>query len=599
MTGVSGVIFSPMAHTYAFAIGGAILLAMTLTPALASKLIPAKAEDKDSLATRALKAAYAPCFRFGMRRPWLALACGAVPVVVGLGLFRTLGGEFMPKLEEGNLWIRATLPTSVSLEASGKYVGRMRAILRGCPPEGTCDDSNRAHKAVLTVISQLGRPDDGTDVAGFHNIELFAPLMPFDKWEKGLTKEQLTEQLSKELAEAFPGAVFNFSQMISDNVEEAMSGVKGENSIKVFGPSVAANEKTAEKILNTVSAVKGVQDLGLIRSSGQPSIRIVPDRQACSRYGLNTGNVETIIQAAIGGKAVTQVLEGDRRFDLTVRWLAPYRESVEAIKELMIFGADGTPVPLGQIAEVKMEDSPAVVFREDGTRYTPIKFSVRGRDLESTVSEAQEKTTRAAPLADGMHLAWGGEINELKEAQGRLALIVPATLLLIAFLVYTSVRNIRDTLIVLANLPVACAGGLIALCVARLHFSVSAAMGFISVLGIAIQDALLVVSYFQHLRREGKDVEEAALEASTTRLRPVLMTTLVAIMGLLPAALSHGIGSETQKPLAVVVIGGAVLLAIIARLVQGPILILVHRGRPPPASIAPPSQRQEEHHTAA
>jgi cobalt-zinc-cadmium resistance protein CzcA len=262
------------------------------------------------------------------------------------------------------------------------------------------------------------------------------------------------------------------------------------------------------------------------------------------------------------------VLEGDRRFDLTVRWLAPYRQSVEAIKELMIFGADGTPVPLGQIAEVKMEDSPAVIFREDGARYTPIKFSVRGRDLESTVGEAQTKSESAVALTEGMHVEWGGEINELKEAQGRLALIVPATLILIALLVYTSVRSFRDTLIVLANLPVACAGGVIALFVARLHFSVSGAMGFISVFGIAIQDALLVVSYFQHLRSEGKDVEEAALEASTTRLRPVLMTTLVAIMGLLPAALSH--------------IGGAVLLAMIARLVQGPILILAHRGGPPP-----------------
>jgi cobalt-zinc-cadmium resistance protein CzcA len=591
MTGVSGVIFSPMAHTYAFAIGGAILLAMTLTPALASKLIPATAEDKESFATRTVKKLYEPIFAFGMRRPWAALILGVIPVLIGLSLFKTWGGEFMPKLEEGNLWIRATLPTSVSLEASGKYVGRMRAILRGCPPDGACDDQTRKHTEVLTVISQLGRPDDGTDVAGFQNIELFAPLKPFDKWEHGMTKDKLTDELSKELAEAFPGVVFNFSQMISDNVEEAMSGVKGENSIKVFGPSVSENEATADKILGTVSGVKGVEDLGLIRSSGQPSIRIVPDRQACSRYGLNTGNVETIIQAAIGGKAVTQVLEGDRRFDLTVRWLAPYRESVEAIKELMIFGADGTPVPLGQIAEVKMEDSPAVIFREDGTRYTPIKFSVRGRDLESTVDEAQQKADKAVALTEGMHLEWSGEINELKEAQTRLALIVPATLLIITFLVYTSVRNFRDTAIVLANLPVACAGGVIALFVARLHFSVSGAMGFISVFGIAIQDALLVVSYFQHLRLEGKDVEEAALEASTTRLRPVLMTTLVAIMGLLPAALSHGIGSETQKPLAVVVIGGALLLAVVARLVQGPILILVHRGRPlPPQSGRPSGQ---------
>lgn len=577
MKGVSGVIFSPMAHTYAFAIGGAIFLALTLTPALASKLMPVVAEEKDSFATRGLKRLYTPIFQLGAKRPLFSVMLGAIPVVVGLGVFTMLGGEFMPKLEEGNLWIRASLPSSVSLEQSAKYVGRMRGILRGCPDQGECTEQNRRYPEVATVISQLGRPDDGTDVAGFHNIELFAPLRPFDQWPRGMTKEKLTAQLSKELEEAFPGAVFNFSQMISDNVEEAMSGVKGENSIKVFGPSVEQNEKTAAEVMKTVDAVKGVQDLGLIASSGQPSIRIVPDRAACSRYGLNTGNVEAIIQAAIGGKVATQVFEGDRRFDLTVRWLRPYRESVEAIRELMIFAPDGTPVPLGQIAEVKIEDSPSVVFREDGTRYTPIKFSVRGRDLESTVAEAQAKVQNGITVGEGMHFDWSGEMNELAEAKSRLAFIIPMTLLVIAVLVYTSVRSFRDTCVVLLNIPVACAGGIIALFVARLHFSVSAAMGFVSVFGIAIQDALLVVSYFQRLREEdGKTVREAALEAGTTRLRPVLMTTMVAIMGLLPAALSHGIGSETQKPLAVVVIGGALLLAVIARLVQGPILVLAH-----------------------
>ncbi|HEY8075992.1 MAG TPA: efflux RND transporter permease subunit, partial [Labilithrix sp.] len=567
MTGVSGVIFSPMAHTYAFAIGGAICLALTLTPALSSKLIPATANDEDSFATRLLRRVYAPILAFGVRRPWRALSIGALPVVIGIALFGLLGGEFMPKLEEGNLWIRASLPTSISLEQSAQYVGRMRHILRDKHPE------------VLTVVSQLGRPDDGTDVAGFQNIELFAPLRSFDEWPKGMTKAKLTAELSKELSDAFPGAVFNFSQMISDNVEEAMSGVKGENSIKVYGPDVARNEKTAEQILAAISDTRGVTDLGIVRSTGQPSIKITPNRQSAARYGLTTGAVEAIIQAAVGGKAVTQVFEGDRRFDLVVRWQAPYRESVEAIKELMIFAADGTPVPLAQIADVTMEDSPSVVFREDGERYSPIKFSVRGRDLEGTVEEAQQRVRDKVTLGEYMHLDWSGEMNELREAQHRLAIVVPMTLVLIMILVYASVRNFRDSLIVLTNIPVACAGGVIALFVARLDFSVSAAMGFISVFGIAIQDALLVVSYFQRLREEGKEPEEAALEAATTRLRPVLMTTLVAIMGLLPAALSHGIGSETQKPLAVVVIGGALLLAVVTRLVQGPILVLSHRRR--------------------
>ncbi|MDB4937937.1 MAG: Cobalt-zinc-cadmium resistance protein CzcA [Labilithrix sp.] len=585
MTGVAGVIFSPMAHTYAFAIGGAIILALTLTPALTSKLVPATTEEKDSFATRHLKRLYRPIFELSIRSPRIALVMGLAPVVLGLVLFKTLGGEFMPKLEEGNLWIRATLPTSVSLDQSAKYVGRMRAILRGCPEQQPCTEDNRTHPEVLTVISQLGRPDDGTDVAGFQNIELFAPLRPNGEWRKGLTKEKLTDDLSKQLGEAFPGVVFNFSQMISDNVEEAMSGVKGENSIKVFGPDVVANERIADQAMDVLGGVPGVRDLGLVRSSGQPSIKIVPDRQACSRYGLNTGNVETVIQAAIGGKAATQVFEGDRRFDLTVRWLAPYRESVEAIKELMIFTPDGTPVPLAQIAQVTIEDSPAVIFREDGTRYSPIKFSVRGRDLEGTVAEAQAKVREKIKVGDDTHMDWSGEINELREAQGRLALIIPATLLVIALLVYGSVRSLANTLIVLFNIPVACAGGVLALFLTRLNFSVSAAMGFISVFGIAIQDAILVVSHFQRVRaprvEEDVDVpalrvEAAALDASVKWLRPVLMTTLVALFGLLPAALSHGIGSETQKPLAVVVIGGALSLAIVARVVQAPLLVLVH-----------------------
>ena len=588
MTGVAGVIFSPMAHTYAFAIGAAIVLALTLTPALTKKFMRPEAEEKDSFATRQLKRVYHPIFEFGIKRPKTALAIGLVPVVLGFVLFQTLGGEFMPKLEEGNLWIRATLPTSVSLEQSSKYVARMRAILRGCPDGSmACTEDNRRHGEVLTVISQLGRPDDGTDSAGFQNIELFAPLRPFGEWKKGVTKDSLTEELSKELANAFPGIVFNFSQMISDNVEEAMSGVKGENSVKVFGPDVVSNEKIAEQAMGVLGDVKGVRDLGLVRSSGQPSIKIVPDRQACSRYGLTTGNVESVISAAIGGKAATQVFEGDRRFDLTVRWLAPYRQSIEAIKELMIFSPDGTPVPLAQIAEVTIEDSPAVIFREDGTRYTPIKFSVRGRDLESTVGEAQARVNARVPVSENTHLDWSGEINELREAQLRLALIIPVTLVMIGLLVYFSVRSVVSTFIVLFNIPVACAGGVLALYVTGLNFSVSAAMGFISVFGIAIQDAILVVSHFQRVREpqpehdghpavEMLGVKEAALDASVQRLRPVLMTTLVALFGLLPAALSHGIGSETQKPLAVVVIGGALVLAIVARLVQPPLLVLVH-----------------------
>src|SRR5580692_11606403 len=322
MTGVSGVIFAPMARTYAFAIGGAICLALTLTPVLASKVIPAQSEEKESAIMRVLHRVYNPAFDLAMKYPKGALAFSTIPVILCVVLFPLLGREFMPKLEEGNFWIRATLPMSISLDQSAKYVGRMRSILRGCPTDAgvPCDEEHRKHREVLTVVSQLGRPDDGTDVAGFYNIEFFAPLKPFDEWPRGLTKEKLTEEINGELSDEFPGVVFNFSQYISDNVEEAISGVKGENSVKVFGKVLEQNEAIADAIVDVMSKVPGVADLGLFRSLGQPSIKITPRRAECARYGLNTGDVDAYIQAAIGGQAVTEGYEGEKFFDLTVRW---------------------------------------------------------------------------------------------------------------------------------------------------------------------------------------------------------------------------------------------------------------------------------------
>jgi cobalt-zinc-cadmium resistance protein CzcA len=600
MTGVAGVIFSPMAMTYAFAIGGAIVLALTLTPVLAARFVPAQSEEKDPPVMRFMHRVYSPLFALGLRYPRRILAVGLLPVVVGMLAFRWLGGEFMPHLEEGNFWIRATLPMSISLEQSAKYVGRMRSILRGCSedPNVPCDELHRTHREVLTVISQLGRPDDGTDVAGFQNIELFAPLAPFDEWPRGMTKDSLTDDLSRDLNRAFPGVVFNFSQMISDNVEEAVSGVKGENSVKVFGNDLEANEKNAQSIVDVMSTVPGIKDLGMFSSMGQPSVIITPDRVGCARYGLNTGDVVAVVQAAMGGIAVTQVFEGEKRFDLTIRWLEQYRSSLESVRELAITTASGGTVPLGQIAKVVVSEGPSNVYREDGQRYTPVKFSVRGRDLESTIAEARARIAEKVHLPYDSHLDWAGEINQLKEAEDRLKLILPVTLLLIAFLVYSAVKNWVDAVIVFFNIPVATAGGVMALLFTGIHFSVSAAMGFISIFGIAVQDAILVVTYFQRLRNvEGLPILEAAREAAEKRLRPCLMTTLVAMIGLFPAAVSTGIGSQTQKPLAVVVIGGSLLVAVVARLIQPPLLVLSHtwlEKAPPggdhhgPESIMPP-----------
>ena len=592
MTGVSGVIFAPMARTYAFAIGGAIVLALTLTPVLASKFVPAQSEEKESFIMHFLHKVYAPAFDLAMKYPKGALAFSLMPIVLCVALFPFLGREFMPKLEEGNFWIRATLPMSISLDQSAKYVGRMRSILRGCPtdPNVPCDDEHRKYPEVETVVSQLGRPDDGTDVSGFYNIEFFAPLKPFDQWRHGLTKERLTEQVNQELSAAFPGVVFNFSQYISDNVEEALSGVKGENSIKVFGKELESNEKIADAIVDVMGTVKGVADLGHFKSLGQPSIKIIPKREVCARYGLNTGDVDAVITAAIGGQAVTQVYEGEKFFDLTVRWKSQYRMSLEAIREITVSTPDGAQVPLGQIADIKAVEGPAIIYREDGVRYSPVKFSVRGRDLASTIDDAQATIEREIPRCDkapagwnkacrpyDSRLEWGGEINELHEAEGRLQIIIPLTVLLIAFLTYSAVKSWMDTILVIISIPIACTGGVLALMATQQNFSVSAAMGFISIFGIAIQDAILVVTYFQRLREtEGHSIEQAAREAAEKRFRPVLMTTLVATLGLLPAALSNGIGAQTQKPLAIVVIGGSLILAILTRVVQPPLLVVAH-----------------------
>jgi cobalt-zinc-cadmium resistance protein CzcA len=577
-----------MAQTYAFAIGGAILLSLTLTPALSSRLLPVSTsqdeEEKDTWFMRLVHRMYAPLFSFALQRPRSAVLLGAAPVVLALAAAGILGREFMPKLEEGNFWIRATLPTSISLEQSARYVGHIRAIVLGCPGEDAsdCPFDKRSRPEIRSVISQLGRPDDGTDVSGFHNIELLAPLRPTSEWRPHVTKASLTDDMQRDLARAFPGVVFNFSQVISDNVEEAMSGVKGENTVKVVGPDLRVDETKADEIVAAMKDIRGVADLGIFRSLGQPAIRITPSRTAAGRYGLNTGDVAAVIQAAIGGLAITQVYEGEKHFDLTVRWAEAYRRDQRAIRAILVAAPDGAQVPLGQLADVVEENSPSVIFREDLRRYVPVKFSVRGRDLASTIAEAQAKIAAHVKLPYDTHLEWAGEINQLRETTARLLIIVPVTLLMITFLVYSSVKNARDTLIVLLGAPVAASGGAVALFLTGTDFSISAAMGFISILGVSIQDALLVVTYARRLRMQGASAESAARRAAERWLRPVLMAASVAMLGLLPAALSRGIGSETQKPLAIVVIGGALALAILPRLLQPALLSLAFRKHPQP-----------------
>ena len=585
MTGVAGVIFSPMAHTYAFAIGGAVLLSITLTPVLAAWAfrVDQKAEHvdgheeahgHDNRFLRWLDRRYQPLFAFAIRRPWAAIGLAVVPLLLAGICLRFLGSEFMPKLEEGNFWIRATLPTSVSLETSARYVGGMRRILLGCADEGC---GRRARPEIRTVVSQLGRPDDGTDPSGFYNIELFAPLVPQSEWRRGVTKQGLTDELNRELHDAYPGVDFNFSQAIADNVEEAMSGVKGENTVKVVGPDLKVNEEKARELVGVLAEVRGVEDLGMFASLGQPDVQIVPDRALCGRYGLNVGDVGAVVQAAIGGQAVTQVFEGEKRFDLVVRWAEPFRKDLRAIRQILVPTPDGAQIPLGQLARISEEDGPSVIYREDNNRYAPVKFSVRGRDLGSTIEEARARAAERVKLSYDTHLEWSGEADQMREAVARLKIVIPLTLLLIAFLVYSAVGGFRDMLIVLFSIPVACAGGVLALFVTRTHLSISAAMGFVSIFGIAVQDAIIVVTYARRMWREGHPLEEGVMLAAERGLRPALMTASVALIGLLPAAVSRGIGSETQKPLAIVVIGGMLVLAVLPRLLLPPLLVLSRR----------------------
>jgi len=596
LTGVAGVIFSPMAHTYAFAIGGAVVLSITLTPVLAAWTLKVdtsagqregheESHGHDNRFLLWLDRLYRPLFDFALRRPWPAIAMAAAPVALaGLLLART-GTEFMPKLEEGNFWIRATLPNSVSLESSAKHVGRMRRILLGCENE-PC--TRRHNPEIRTVVSQLGRPDDGTDPSGFYNIEMFAPLLPPGEWRRGISKEKLTVQLSRELREAFPGVDFNFSQAIADNVEEAMSGVKGENTVKVVGPDLKMNEAKAAEVVSALQQVRGVEDLGMFRSLGQPDVKIVPDREVCGRYGLNVGDVGAVVQAAIGGQVVTQVYEGEKRFDLVLRWAEPFRKDLRAIRQILVSAPDGAQIPLGQLAKISEEDGPSVIYREDVRRYAPVKFSVRGRDLGSTIAEAQERVRADVKLPYDTHLEWAGEADQMREAAARLSIVIPITLLLIGFLAYSAVGGVRDMAIVLVSIPVACAGGVIALFLTGTHLSISAAMGFVSIFGIAVQDAIIVVTYARKMWSDGRSLEDGARLAAERGLRPALMTASVALLGLLPAALSRGIGSETQKPLAIVVIGGMLTLAVLPRLLLPPLLTLAHARRLLPARAAAP-----------
>ncbi len=570
LSGVEGHIFGPMAKTYAYALAGGLLATFTVTPALSAIILPAHIQETETRIMQWLHHAYMPLLRWavGNRRTVMGVAGGLV--VLTFVAVRMLGLEFLPKLEEGNLWIRATLPPTISLEEGNTYVNEMRKVIRARPE-------------VESVVSQHGRPDDGTDAAGLFNAEFFAPLKPVSEWPGSRDKDELTSELLAQLQKKFPGVEFNFSQYLQDNVAEAVSGVKGENSIKLYGNDLVELTNTANKIKSVLSTVRGITDLSVFTSLGQPTIQIDIDRARAARYGLSPGDINATIKVAIGGDSAGDLYEpgSDRHFPIIVRLAPEYRKSAEAIHNLRI-GAQGPngiqQVPLSEVASIKLVSGAAYIYREQQERYLPIKFSVRERDLGGAIKEAQDKVAEQVQLTPGSHMEWVGEFGNLQDAIKRLSIVVPISLALIAILLWFNFGSMADTLLAMSVIPMAILGGVLGLLLSGIPFSVSAAIGFIALMGIAVMDGIIILSQYNQLIDEGFDRIKAVIRTGELQLRPVLMTCIVAGIGLLPAAMSAGIGSQVQKPLAVVVVTG-MMLAPLVILITLPVLISIFSRR--------------------
>jgi cobalt-zinc-cadmium resistance protein CzcA len=572
LSGIEGHIFGPMAKTYAYAIAGGLLATFTVTPALSALFLPKTMEERETFVVRMLHRGLTPVIRIALANRLLTLGGMGILLVVSFLCVRSLGLEFLPKLEEGNLWIRATMPTSVSLEAGDAPVNQMRRIIKSYPE-------------TITALSQHGRPDDGTDATGFFNAEFFVPLKPFDTWPAGMDKEKLVATMTKQLTEAFPGVDFNFSQYIEDNVEEAASGVKGENSVKLYGGDLNVLEATANKIADVLKTVPGIADLAVLRSLGQPTVRIDVDRVRAARYGLAPGDVNTTIQAAIGGQPAGNLYEegSDRNFPIIVRLKPNFRQNLDEIRHIIISapnpnGSGTLPVPLTDVADVKLASGASFIYREGQERYIPIKFSVRGRDLGTTVLEAQAKVEREVAIPGGYHTEWVGEFGNLQDAIARLSVVVPLAFLLICLLLYVNFNSITDMLLAASVIPMALIGGILMLYATGTAFSVSAAIGFVALMGIAAMDGIIIVTYYNQMIEGELDRFTAIARTCEVQMRPVVMTCVVAMVGLLPAAVSTGIGSQVQRPLALVVVGG-ITLAPILFLTVLPVLIDVFSRR--------------------
>jgi cobalt-zinc-cadmium resistance protein CzcA len=545
---VEGRLFHPMAWTVAFALLGALIFSILITPVLASFAFRNGAREWDNPVMHFLTARYRVAVRWAIRRRALTVGAGVLGLFVALylALSGVIGSEFLPHLDEGALWVRGTLAPSTGPDEGIRVSNQARLILCSFPEVPQC-------------TSQTGRPDDGTDTTSFFNTEYFVDLKPKDKWRPVFheNKDELIAAMNRELNK-IPGVVWGFSQPIEDNMEEAVSGVKGELATKVYGDDLKVLEEKADQIVGIMRGVKGIEDLGVFRVLGQPNLNVSVDRDAAARYQINVADVQDAIQTAVGGNALTQVLQGEARYDLTLRYLPNYRDTKDAIESIRLLSPSGERVSLAQLCKSSVTDGGSEIYREGNQRYVAIKYSVRGRDLGGAVEEAMKKINDGVKLPPGYHIDWEGEYESQKRADERLLIVLPITILLIFIILYTMFKSFKWALLILANVAMARIGGLLALLITGTNFSVSSGVGFLALFGVSVQTGVIMLEYINQLRARRYSIEDAAVEGAVLRLRPIMMTMLVATLGLLPAALSHAIGSDSQRPFAIVIVGGLI-----------------------------------------
>jgi len=543
---VEGRLFKPMAWTVAFALAGALLFSIVVAPVLASFLFRRETMEWHNPVLLFVTNRYREAVKWAIEHRWAPVGAAVLSVAAAAYLLTSgvIGSEFLPHLDEGAIWARGTLAPSTGPTEGARLTNQARVIFASFPE-------------VTQVVSQVGRPDDGNDTTGFFNTEYFVDLKPKGQWRPVFrqNKDELIAALDREV-EKLPGVLWNFSQPISDNMEEAVSGVKGELAVKIYGADLRLLEAKGEEIVDVMRGIRGIEDLGLFRVIGQPNLEFRVDRDQAARFGINVADVQDAIQTAVGGNAVSQVLQGEQRFDLVARYLPSYRDTTEAIERIRLLAPSGERVSLAQLCKVRELDGASEIYREANSRYVALKYSVRGRDLGSTVEEAIRKVKQQVKLPKGYTISWAGEYASQQRSQKRLMVVLPVTVLVIFIILYTMFHSFKWASLMLANMAMAPLGGLLALLATGTHMSVSSGVGFLALFGVCVQTGVIMLEYINQLRASGHSVVQAAIQGAVLRLRPIMMTTLVATLGLLPAALSHAIGSDSQRPFAIVIVGG-------------------------------------------